>query len=48
MFTHRDASGWADLTLSLWAAGLCVTAAWTIATETEPALKKGNHVQGTV
>ena len=48
MFTHQDASVWADVTLILWAAGLRVTAAWTIATETESALKKGNYVQGTV
>jgi putative DNA methylase len=33
----------------LWAAGLKVTAAWTISTETESAgIKKGNYVQGTV
>ena len=31
MFTHQDASVWADLTLILWAAGLRVTAAWTVA-----------------
>ena len=48
MFTHQDASVWADLALILWAAGLRVTAAWTIATETESALKEGNYVQGTV
>jgi len=48
MFTHQDAGVWADLTLILWAAGLHVTAAWTIATETETALKEGNYVQGTV
>ena len=48
MFTHQDASVWADLTLILWAAGLRVTAAWTIGTETESALKDGNYVQGTV
>ena len=48
MFTHQDASVWADLTLVLWAAGLRVTAAWTVATETESALKSGNYVQGTV
>ena len=48
MFTHQDASVWADLTLILWTAGLRVTAAWTIATETESALKEGNYVQGTV
>ena len=48
MFTHQDAAIWADLTLILWAAGLRVTAAWTIATETDSALKSGNYVQGTV
>jgi len=48
MFTHQDAGVWADLALILWAAGLRVTAAWTIATETESALKEGNYVQGTV
>ncbi len=48
MFTHQDAAVWADLTTILWAAGLRVTAAWTIATETDSALKKGNYVQGTV
>jgi adenine-specific DNA methylase len=48
MFTHQDAAVWADLTLILWAAGLRVTAAWCIATETDSALKQGNYVQGTV
>src|SRR4030095_17033461 len=48
MFTHQNASVWADLALILWASGLRVTAAWTIATETESALKEGNYVQGTV
>ena len=48
MFTHQDAAVWADLTMILWAAGLRVTAAWTIATETDSALKQGNYVQGTV
>jgi hypothetical protein len=48
MFTHQNASVWADLALILWAAGLRVTAAWTIATETDSALKEGNYVQGTV
>lgn len=32
----------------LWAAGLQVSMAWTISTETDSALKKGNYVQGTV
>jgi putative DNA methylase len=48
MFTHQDAGVWADLGAILWAAGLRVTAAWNIVTETESALKSGNHVQGTV
>lgn len=48
MFTHQDAAVWADLALILWAAGLRVTAAWCIATETDSALKSGNYVQGTV
>ena len=48
MFTHQDASVWADLALILWASGLQVTAAWCLATETDSALKEGNYVQGTV
>ncbi|MCX5991389.1 MAG: DUF1156 domain-containing protein [Chloroflexi bacterium] len=48
MFTHQDAGVWADLALILWAAGLRVTAAWCIATETSSPLKEGNYVQGTV
>jgi putative DNA methylase len=48
MFTHQDASVWADLALILWASGLHVTSAWCIATETDNALKEGNYVQGTV
>ena len=48
MFTHQDAAVWADLTFILWAAGLRVSAAWTIATETKSAHKEGNYVQGTV
>jgi adenine-specific DNA methylase len=49
MFTHQDPAVWADLTLILWSAGLHVTAAWNIATETESGgLKAGNYVQGTV
>lgn len=48
MFTHQSAAVWADLALILWAAGLRVTAAWCIATETDSALKEGNYVQGTV
>ncbi len=49
MFTHQDVNVWADLTLIIWSAGLQVTAAWNIATETESAgLKEGNYVKGTV
>jgi len=48
MFTHQDANVWADLAMILWAAGLQVTMAWCIATETNTALKAGNYVQGTV
>jgi adenine-specific DNA methylase len=49
MFTHQDAEVWADLALVLWAAGLRVTAAWTIATETgSTGIRQGNYVQGTV
>ena len=48
MFTHQDAGVWADLASILWAAGLRVTAAWNIVTETASALKEGNYVQGTV
>ena len=47
-FTHQNATVWADIAMILWAAGLRVTAAWTIATETTSGLKKGNYVQGTV
>jgi putative DNA methylase len=48
MFTHQNAAVWADLAMILWAAGLKVTAAWTIGTETSSGLKQGNYVQGTV
>lgn len=48
MFTHQDAGMWADLAGILWAAGLRVTAAWNIVTETETPFKVGNYVQGTV
>jgi adenine-specific DNA methylase len=49
MFTHQNVGVWADLALILWAAGLKVTAAWNIATETEAGgLKEGNYVKGTV
>jgi adenine-specific DNA methylase len=48
MFTHQDAGVWADMASVVWGAGLRVTAAWYIATETTSELKKGGYVQGTV
>lgn len=49
MFTHSDAAVWAQLALIMWKAGLSVSAAWNIATETESGgLKHGNYVKGTV
>jgi putative DNA methylase len=48
MFTHQDAGVWADLAMILWTAGLQVTAAWCVITETDSEQKKGNYVQGTV
>lgn len=49
MFTHQNPAVWADLGMILWAAGLKVTAAWTVSTETAAVgIKKGNYVQGTV
>ncbi len=48
MFTHQDAGVWADLGSILWAAGLRVTAAWNVVTETPKPDGLGNYVQGTV
>ncbi len=48
MFTHQDAGVWADMAQIVWAAGLRVTAAWYVSTETTSELKKGGYVQGTV
>ncbi|MDR0999302.1 MAG: DUF1156 domain-containing protein [Clostridiales bacterium] len=49
MFTHSDPAVWAQLALIMWKAGLKVTAAWNIATETDASgLKNGNYVKGTV
>ncbi len=49
MFTHQDPAVWAEMSLILWSAGLQVTAAWNIATETDASgLKAGNYVKGTV
>jgi adenine-specific DNA methylase len=50
MFTHQDPEVWADVGLTLWAAGLRVSVAWTVSTETPTTGIKGggNYVQGTV
>jgi len=48
MFTHQSGSIWADMANIVWAAGLQVTAAWYVVTETESALRQGNNVKGTV
>lgn len=49
MFTHSNPAVWAQLAIIMWKAGLKVTAAWNIATETEAVgLKSGNYVKGTV
>jgi len=47
MFTHQDTGVWSDMVSIFWAAGLQVTGAWYIATETS-AGKNGAFVQGTV
>jgi putative DNA methylase len=48
MFTHQSGSIWADMANIVWAAGLHVTAAWYVATETDTALRAGSYVKGTV
>jgi putative DNA methylase len=48
MFTHQSGSIWADMANIVWAAGLHVTAAWYVVTETESALREGSYVKGTV
>lgn len=50
MFTHQDPTVWADVGLTLWASGLQVLSAWTVATETPSSGIKGggNYIQGTV
>ncbi len=48
MFTHQNGSIWGDMANIVWAAGLQVTAAWYVATETDSALRAGSHVKGTV
>jgi putative DNA methylase len=48
MFTHQSGAIWADMANIIWAAGLQVTAAWYVATETDPAFRVGSYVKGTV
>jgi putative DNA methylase len=48
MFTHQSGSLWADMANIVWAAGLQVTAAWYVVTETNSALRTGSNVKGTV
>lgn len=48
MFTHQSGSIWADMANIVWAAGLQVTAAWYVVTETDSALRDGSYVKGTV
>lgn len=48
MFTHQSGSIWADMANIVWAAGLQVTAAWYVVTETDSGLKDGSYVKGTV
>lgn len=48
MFTHQDSGVWADMAQIVWGAGLQVTAAWYVSTETTSELKQGGYVQGTV
>jgi hypothetical protein len=47
MFTHKSTDVWEDLALIMWAAGLQVRQVWSIATETQAGVKKGNYVQAT-
>jgi putative DNA methylase len=48
MFTHQSGSIWADMSNIVWAAGLQVTAAWYVVTETDNPLREGSYVKGTV
>ncbi|WP_460194491.1 anti-phage-associated DUF1156 domain-containing protein [Thermosynechococcus sp. FA-CM-4201] len=48
MFTHQSGAIWADMANIVWAAGLQVTAAWYVVTETDSALRSGSYVKGTV
>ncbi|WP_294539784.1 DUF1156 domain-containing protein [uncultured Rhodoblastus sp.] len=44
MFTHKDASVWADMAQIFWGSGLQVMAAWYVSTETTSETKKGGYV----
>lgn len=48
MFTHQSGAIWAEMANIIWAAGLQVTAAWYVVTETDSALRQGANVKGTV
>ncbi len=48
MFTHQSTTLWADMANIVWAAGLQVTAAWYVVTETNSALRAGSYVKGTI
>ncbi|AXY68261.1 DUF1156 domain-containing protein [Thermosynechococcus sichuanensis E542] len=48
MFTHQSGAIWADMANIVWAAGLQVTAAWYVVTETDSGLRNGSYVKGTV
>ena len=48
MFTHQSGAIWADMANIVWAAGLQVTAAWYVVTETDSPLREGSYVKGTV
>lgn len=48
MFTHNDSEVWAGIAQILSAAGVQVSAAWCIGTETTGGVRQGNLVQGTV
>lgn len=48
MFTHQSGAIWADMANIVWAAGLKVSAAWYIVTETDSALRDGQYVKGTI
>ncbi|URR35062.1 hypothetical protein NBE99_10490 [Thermosynechococcus sp. HN-54] len=48
MFTHQSGAIWADMANIVWAAGLQVTAAWYVVTETDSGFRSGSYVKGTV